>query len=126
MFVNGMFCLVLQRGDDGQSTRLIYPFPGEKQQESIIAVGGDFTFMRIALQPSDLNPNVPSVKYLLSQGRPAPEVEFGIYDVKQKNMETYRAEFSSKDFPVRPGTRGKCLWLCIHKSNLDIAYSQAR
>ncbi len=68
--------------------------------------------MRIALQPTDAKPNVPSFSYLVSQGRPEPEVELGIYAVKELNTEIYRAEFSSKGFLVRPGTRGKSLLLC--------------
>jgi hypothetical protein len=105
-------CVVLQSGKDGQSVRLVFPGAVDNQQISVIAVGGDPTFIRNARQPTDAQPNVPSVKYLVRGGSLTPEAELAIYNVKEQNEKTYREEFSYRFIALPPGVRGTSPWSC--------------
>jgi hypothetical protein len=105
-------CVVLQSGKDGQSARLVFPGAVDNQQISVIAVGGDPTFIRNARQPTDAQPNVPSVKYLVKGGSLTPEAELAIYNIKDQNEKTYREEFSYRFIPLPPGMRGASPWSC--------------
>jgi hypothetical protein len=91
--------LVLQSGRDGESTRLPYPDPVDNQQKIVISVEGDPTFMHNTVRMSDAQPALPSIKYILKEGSPGPEVEFRIYQLKELNETKYTEEFQVTSSP---------------------------